>query len=109
MPRLTFHEDLIESLKDPAEAQGYLEAALEDGDPQLFLAALKDVAEAQGGMGVIARRAKLHRTGLYRSLSRTGNPTYKNLQTMVQALGFRFRLERSKPGRTRRRRQASPR
>lgn len=94
MPKLTFHADLLESLKDPAEAQGYLEAALDDGDPILFLEALKDVAEAQGGVGAVARKAKLHRTGLYRFFSRKGNPTYKNLRTVVQALGFQFRLER---------------
>lgn len=50
MPKLTFREDLIQRLKNPQEAQGYLEAALADGDPGLFLEALKDVAEAQGGI-----------------------------------------------------------
>jgi probable addiction module antidote protein len=91
---MTFYADLLESLKDPAEAQGYLEAALKDGDPALFLEALKDVAEAQGGMSAMARRTRLHRTGLYRFFSPKGNPTYKNLMTVVRALGFRFRLER---------------
>jgi probable addiction module antidote protein len=94
MPRLGFREDLLESLKDPEEAQGYLEAALADGDAGLFLEALKDVAEAQGGVTKIARQAKLHRTGLYRFFSPKGNPTYRNLRTVMDALGFRFRLER---------------
>lgn len=39
--RTNFHEDLIESLKDPREAVEYLKAALEESDmPELFLVAL---------------------------------------------------------------------
>ena len=55
MPKLMFREDLLKRLKNPKEAQGYLEAALADGDSGLFLEALKDVAEAQGGMTDIAK------------------------------------------------------
>lgn len=97
MPRLTFREDLISRLKDPEEAQGFLDVCLEDGDPALFLEALKVVAEAQGGMSAVAKRTKLHRSGLYRFFSREGNPTFKNLNTVVNALGFRLRMERIKP------------
>jgi probable addiction module antidote protein len=97
MPRLTFREDLVSRLKDVEEAKEFLDACLEDGDPGLFLEALKVVAEAQGGMGAVANRTKLHRSGLYRFFSRQGNPTFKNLTTVVAALGFRLRLERAKP------------
>jgi DNA-binding phage protein len=45
----TYHHDLIESLKDPEEAIGYLRAALEEADmPEVFLLAMRDVAEAKG-------------------------------------------------------------
>ena len=94
MPKLSFKEDLTERLKDPKQAKGYLEAALADGDPDLFLEALKDVAEARGGIGRIAKVTKLHRTGLYRIFSHHGNPTYKNLRTIMEALGFRFTIEK---------------
>jgi DNA-binding phage protein len=40
-----YQKDLIEALKDPAEAAAYLNAALEDGDRETFLLALR-VAEA---------------------------------------------------------------
>ena len=93
MPKLMFRDDLLQRLKDPGEAKGYLEAALADGDPNLFLEALKDVAEAQGGISAVARKAKLHRTGLYRFFSPKGNPTYRNLLAVMQALGYRFTLE----------------
>ena len=47
-----YHKDLIESLKDPEEALGYLQAALEEKDePRVFILALKHVAEAFGLLG----------------------------------------------------------
>lgn len=94
MAKSNYREFLIKSLKDPEEAQGYLEVALADGDPKVFLAALRDVAKAQGGMTAMARKTKLHRTGLYRFFSRQGNPTYQNLMVVMRALGYRLRLDR---------------
>ena len=43
-----YHAELIEGLRDPIEAEEYLNAALEEEDPELFLVALRNVAEAQG-------------------------------------------------------------
>jgi len=91
---LTFREDLHQRLKNPKAAITYLETALEDGDTKLFLEALKDVAEAQGGMTRISKKARLDRAGLYRILSRHGNPTYKNLRTIMEAIGYRFKIEK---------------
>lgn len=54
---------LIEHLKDHDEAVAYLNAALEEslkGDEEsqhLFLIALRNVAEAQGGVGALAKKA----------------------------------------------------
>lgn len=49
----SYEEELIEDLKDPEEAQAYLEAAFgayeKDGDTGTLLLAMRDVAEAQGG------------------------------------------------------------
>ena len=44
------HAELIESLRDSHEAEEYLNAALEEDNPDLFLVALRNVAEAQGGV-----------------------------------------------------------
>ena len=60
-------------LQDPAEAAAYLNAAIEDGDQQVFLLALRDVVEAQG-MTQTARAAGLNRENLYRIRSVPGNP-----------------------------------
>jgi DNA-binding phage protein len=45
----TYQEDLVNALKDPREAAAYLNAAIEEGDRAVFLLALRNVAEAQGG------------------------------------------------------------
>ena len=54
----SFQEYLIEQLKHPEEARAYLEVALEDyeedADVNELLAAIQDVAEAQGGIEKIA-------------------------------------------------------
>lgn len=44
----SYKAHLNERLKDPKEATEYLNAALEDDDPNVFLLALKDIADAQG-------------------------------------------------------------
>jgi len=94
MPKLTFKEDLIERLKEPKAAQAYMDAALADGDPDLFLEALKNVAEAHGGMSHVAKKVCLDRAGLYRMFSSNGNPTYRNLRNVLGALGYRFKIEK---------------
>ncbi len=90
----SYQEELIESLKDPEEAAEYLTAALEDGDPEVFLLALRDVAEARGGgMTKLAEKAKLNRENLYRMLSEKGNPELYSLGALLDALGFRLAVK----------------
>jgi DNA-binding phage protein len=60
----SYDEWLIEHLKDPEEAQTYLEASLEeyekDGDTTALLLALRSVAQAQGGIGKLAKWTEGH-------------------------------------------------
>jgi probable addiction module antidote protein len=83
---------LIKALGDPREAAEYLNAALEDGDPEGFLLALRNVAEAQGGIAHLAEKAKLNRESLYRMLSDRGNPEFRSLDALLHALGFRLAI-----------------
>ena len=97
----TSYEDrLLESLKDPLEAQAYLEAALEEyeqtGETDPLLLALKDVAKAQGGIGALSQRAGLNREHLYRVFSSKSQPRLSKLLAIVSGLGFRIRLEPQK-------------
>ncbi len=41
-------KSLLETLRDPKEAAAYLNTALEEGDNELFLLALKNVDKASG-------------------------------------------------------------
>lgn len=91
---VSYEEDLIESLrKNPKEAAHYLSAALEDEDPGVFFLALKDCIKAFGGMSEIARKTGLAREALYRSLSENGNPEFKNINTLITALGLKISIE----------------
>ncbi len=92
-----FKESLHESLQDPEEAVGYLNAALEDPSPEVFLLALKDVSDAQGITNV-ARKADLNRENLYRMMSDKGNPRFSSLKALLDALGFELgvRIKKSK-------------
>lgn len=94
MPKKTaYQKDLIESLADPYEAAAYLNAAIEDGDRAVFLLAIRNVAEAHGGMAALAEKTGLNRESLYRMLSRRGNPEIKSLSALLSAMGLRLAVE----------------
>jgi len=66
---------------------GYLEAVLEDGDPELVAAALGDIARSKG-MTQLARVTGLGRESLYKALSANGNPEFATVLKVVRALGM---------------------
>ena len=84
--------DAAEHLKTEEDMAAYLEAALEDGDVALVLAALGDIARAKG-MSQIAREAGLGRESLYKALSPTGNPEFATILKVTRALGLQFRVQ----------------
>lgn len=73
------------------QAAKYLTACYEEG-PEVFLQALRDVVEAQGGMTRAARLAGLNRESLYRQLSRRGNPSLASLNALLTALRLKLRF-----------------
>jgi len=89
----TYQEDLIDALKDPREAAAYLNAAMEEGDRELFLLALRNVAEAHGGMAAVSEKAKLNRESMYRMLSKKGNPEIKSILTLLHTMGLKMSIE----------------
>ena len=95
MPRcVDYQTTLLKRLKDRDYAVEYLNAAIEesfkgDGESRkLFLNALKNVAEAQGTMSDLAKRAHVRRESLYRILSENGNPELSSLASLLHAMGF---------------------
>jgi len=92
MSTVKYKEQLKQSLKDPAEAAAYINAALEDGDTDVLLMALRDVAEAHG-MSSTAREAGIGRMGLYKALSETGNPGIKTFTSVLKTFGLTIKIE----------------
>ena len=92
-PSLPYEDYLIESLKDRKEAAAYLEAAIEDGDQAVLMLALRHVAQAQGGVAEIARRANLTREATYKMLSKAGNPELRSLTAVLAATGLRLAIK----------------
>ena len=86
---------LLEWLKDAANAAAYVEAALEEDNPAGLLQALRNIAEARGGMARIAAKTGLNREALYRTLSRRGNPQLKSLAAILGAAGLRLSVRPS--------------
>lgn len=93
-----YEDGLIEDLKDPKEAQAYLEASLlayeEDGNTDALLLALGHVAKAQGGIGKLAKRTDVSREHLYDLLASKHTPRLDTTISILSALGFRLRLEK---------------
>lgn len=54
----SYHDEFIASLKDPAEAYGYLQVAIEeyqiDNDAESLLVALRNIADAQVSLNTIS-------------------------------------------------------
>ena len=88
-----YQDDLIQSLKNPKEASAYLNAALEEKDSKLFLLALRNVAEAFGGLKKISKKAHLNRESLYRMLSKKGNPEISSLEAVLESVGLRLAVD----------------
>src|SRR3954467_9625979 len=98
MPKLkdnteSYRESLLRSLKNTDEAAQYLNACLEDEDARVFLLALRDVAEARGGIRALSRDANLNRESLYRMLSNSGNPSLDSLAAILNACGLRLAVQ----------------
>ncbi len=91
--RREYSRELIGSLRESGEAAAYLNAAIGEGDRELFLLALRNVAEAQGGVAAVAAKASMSRESVYRMLSVRGNPEMKSLCTLLQSMGLRLAVE----------------
>lgn len=79
----------------------YLCAALEDPDPDAFLAAVSDVAKARG-ITEVAARAGLGRESLYKALKSGAMPRFETVRRLLAALDVQLAI---KPAGVRARRQ----
>jgi len=83
-------------LKTQKDVVAYLNAALEDGEPAVLLEALRNVAQARGGIGTLAKSAGVSRESLYRTLSRRGNPKIDTVMALLRAMGLKLSIDQRK-------------
>ncbi|MBT7807455.1 transcriptional regulator [Candidatus Poribacteria bacterium] len=98
MPHRDYRAALINDLRDDAEeGHAYLEEAFaeydRDGDTAALLLALRTVAEAQGGIGRLAKATDVRRQTLHKALSAAGNPRLNTVGAILRGLGYRIALE----------------
>jgi probable addiction module antidote protein len=86
---------IVQELRDDPEfAAEYLKAAMEEFDePQVLLIALRQVAEARGGIARVAKAAGIERESLYRALSAKGNPRLSTLFALTRAIGMKLTVQ----------------
>ena len=82
-----FNYYLDETLKSPKEAAGFIQAAIEDNDPDFFIQALSRVIRVHG-MSHLADETGIARQSLYQMTSADGNPTLKNVNKILDQLGL---------------------
>lgn len=88
--------DVAEYLDNQQVIAEYLTAAIEDPNPDVFLAALGDVAKARG-MAEIAKQAGLGRESLYKALSSGAHPRYDTIKAVLGALGVKLAVMAEHP------------
>jgi probable addiction module antidote protein len=96
---VSYDEWLIKKLKNHDLAVEYLNNALREASMsddkeslELLLMALRNVIQAQGGVAKIAKKAGLGRESLYKTVSEKGNPEFRTISAISNALGFEIRF-----------------
>ena len=92
------NQALKENLKDPEQAEHFLNALLEHYPGQDIthdlLKGLGQIAKAKGGTSKLAKETNLNRQNLYNILSGKTIPTLNTFASILKALGFRLSVTR---------------
>ncbi len=84
--------DSAEYLKTEDDVINYIEACLEENDPQLIPHALGVIARAKG-MTQLAKDTGITREGLYKALSVEGNPEFSTMMKVFKGLGLKLKVQ----------------
>ena len=90
----SYREYLIESLKEPEEAAGFIGAILEEKDPEpaLLRNAIRKVIEAKIRMNALSESAKQHHEKLDKMLAESAGSEIYSLVELLEALGFKLEI-----------------
>ncbi|MCL1817292.1 MAG: putative addiction module antidote protein [Spirochaetaceae bacterium] len=84
--------DPAEDIETKEDVIAYLEAALEENDPEFLFKTIGYIARSKG-MAQIARELNLNREGLYTALSPQGNPSFVTIARVLDNLGFQLSIK----------------
>ncbi len=88
-------EDLLKDLKDPKFVAHYIQAVIEENDPDFFVQAIAEVVKIHG-FAEIAEKTGIARQSLYQMTSEDGNPTIKNVNKILDQLGLELTVRPKK-------------
>jgi DNA-binding phage protein len=91
----SYHQYLIESLKQPTEAAAYLWAILqeENPEPQLLKSALEDILEALGSTKLSSEEIERQKDQLKILLDQKGKIAIYSLREWLQKLGLELTVK----------------
>jgi probable addiction module antidote protein len=81
--------DMAEDIKTAEDVLYFLEAALEENDPEFMLTAIGDIARSKG-MAQLAQKLGLPRESVYQ------NPSFTTVFKTLDELGFCLRIQPKK-------------
>lgn len=79
--------DIQDYLKTPEDVSGYLEAALEENDPEFLVTVIRDVLKSEG-YTKMAKKTGLTREGLYNSFSGKTDPKIGTVYKVLNSVGL---------------------
>ncbi|MBB5876160.1 addiction module antidote protein [Xanthomonas sp. 3498] len=82
--------NVSDHLEDLEMVAAYLDACIEEGGQELFLAGLGHVMKAHGMGTIVARAGLSSRTSAYRAFSTDGNPELATLDAVLDSLELRL-------------------
>ncbi|MBE9142263.1 helix-turn-helix domain-containing transcriptional regulator [Planktothrix mougeotii] len=95
----SYHNYLIESLKDPEEAAAYLEVALEEGSdqPQLLKKVISNILEAHSQLNYSYDSNQINREKLDQAVALINCIAIYNFMELVDLLGFKISIQVKEP------------
>lgn len=90
-----FEDDLNRKLLNPDFAADFLAAAMDENDEEFLTEALARVVKIHGASKV-ADEAGIARQAVYKMLSSEGNPSFKNVSKLLEAVGLELTVRPKK-------------
>jgi probable addiction module antidote protein len=79
--------NVLDYLKTPEDVSGYLEAAMEENDPEFLISVIRDILQSEG-YTKMAKKTGLTREGLYNSFSGETDPRIGTIYKVLNSVGL---------------------